>query len=375
MKKIPQMEPWYDDAERSAVAAYMKSDAWLTEHTQTALFEQRLANFIGVQHCSVVPNGTLALVAALWALGVRAGDEVIVPNLTMIATANAAVLLGAQPVLVDVEPQSLGLNPDLITGVITERTRAVIFVPFNGRAGRVQEVAALCREHGIPLLEDAAQALGSYSAEQQLGSIGHLGTFSFSIHKILSTGQGGAVVTNDDKLGQALRRIKDFGRSRGGIDIHDTIGFNFKFTDIQAVIGLTQLEKVPARIKIKRAIYRRYHERLQGVPSVEMVATNLQETTPWFVDIFVPDPNQLQLYLADRGIATRRIYPPINEQVAYDLTGDYPVTKRVAQRGLWLPSAAQLTSADIDRVCAEIADYYGRVARTNVVSAHTQASL
>lgn len=358
MTNIPQMEPWYDEAEEAAVAEYMKSGAWLTDHVKTAEFERALADFVGVRHCIVVPNGTLALVAALWTLGVRAGDEVIVPDLTMIATANAAVLLGAKPVLVDVEPVGLGLDPQSVAAALTPKTKAVIFVSFNGRPGRILEVAALCQAHGIPLLEDAAQALGSYCGSQHLGTIGLVGTFSFSVHKIISTGQGGAVVTSDDELGESLRRIKDFGRSRGGIDIHDTIGFNFKFTDLQAVVGFEQLKKVPLRMRIKRNLYRRYSEGLNNVPSVELIETNVDETTPWFIEILVLDPDGLALHLAKQGIGTRRMYPPIHSQKAFRWPGEYPVSEDISSRGLWLPSGMQLEETDIDRICFEIKRYY-----------------
>lgn len=363
MKKIPQMEPWFDEAEAEAVAAYMRSGGWITEHTQTVAFEQALASFVGAEHCVVVNNGTIALVAALWAVGVRAGDEVIVPNFTMIATANATVLLGASPVFVDIEAKSLGLNDTLVADAITPRTKAVVFVSFNGRAGQVRQVAALCQARGIALVEDAAQSLGSYSGTQHLGTLGVVGTFSFSVPKIMSTGQGGAVVTNDDALGARLRRIKDFGRSRGGIDTHESIGFNFKFTDVQAVIGLEQLKKVPTRMKLKRALYARYQEHLQDLPAVELIPTNLAETSPWFIDVLVPDPDQLQAYLAEQGIGSRRVYPPINEQLAYGWAGYYPVTQEVARRGLWLPSAAQLTEEAVDRVCAAIRKYYAAVSQ------------
>lgn len=358
MKKIPQMEPWFDVAETAAVTNYMQSGGWLTEHTQTAAFEQALANFVGAKHCIAVPNGTLALVVALWAVGVRAGDEVIVPNLTMIASANAAVLLGAKPVLVDVEADSLCLDPALAAAAITKHTKALMFVSFNGRSGQLHAVAELCREQRIALVEDAAQSLGSYSGQQHLGTIGTIGTFSFSVPKIMTTGQGGAVVTNDDQLAATLRRIKDFGRSRGGIDIHNTIGFNFKFTDVQAVIGLAQLKKVPARIKLKKEIYNHYAKKLKDTLGVELIPTNLDETSPWFIDVLVPEPDKLQAHLAEQGIGSRRMYPPINEQKAYQVPGNYPVAQQIGARGLWLPSAAQLTTKDIDRICAAIREFH-----------------
>lgn len=360
MTKIPQMEPWFDEAESKAVGEYMKSGGWMTEHKKTADLEAALGKFIGAKHVVMVPNGTLALVAALWAVGVRAGDEVVVPNLTMIATPNAGLLLGAKPVLVDIEADSLNLDPELVKQAITPKTRAVIFVPLNGRPGRLLEIKEICQQRNIPLVEDAAQALGSYFGNQHLGTFGTLGTFSFSTPKIISTGQGGAVATNDDTLGEALRRLKDFGRAQGGIDIHNTIGFNFKFTDIQAVIGLTQMQKLPTRIQRKRAIYKRYADNFATIKSVAMPVTNLAETTPWFIDIFVDEPDKLAAHLAKQDIGTRRIYPAINTQPALRQAQGktaYPVSEKVASQGLWLPSANQLTDEDIDRVCQAVEEF------------------
>jgi len=358
MSDLLQMYPWLDDAEERAVSEYMKSGGWLTEHIQTKEFERQLADFIGVKHCIAVPNGTLALVAAFWAVGVRVGDEVIVPDMTMIATANAAVLLGATPVFVDVEKEALTLDPSLVEKAITPKTKAVAFVSFNGRAGSLYKVKDICEAHNVVLVEDSAQSLGSYVGSDHLGTVGAVGTFSFSIHKIITTGQGGAVITNDDELGSLLSRLKDFGRSQGGADIHDMIGFNFKFTDVQAVIGQAQLKKVLERIAVKRRTHMQYKERLADVAAIQILDIDLAETTPWFMEVFVPDPDALSEYLAGIGIYARRMYPALHSQKAYGVPGSYPVSEWVAERGLWLPSAMQLTEADIDRVCEGVSAYY-----------------
>jgi perosamine synthetase len=358
MDRIPQMEPWFDDSEARALHHYIRAGGWVTEFEKTAEFERALCAFTGARHCVVVNNGTVSLSLGLLALGVGPGDEVIVPDLTMIATANAAKLIGAEPVFVDVDARTLCLDVGRVAGAVTPRTRAVVHVSLNGRSNDLDALARLCRSRGLRLLEDAAQSLGSRFRGRHLGTVGDAGCFSFSAPKIISTGQGGALVTDDDGLADRARRLKDFGRARGGHDVHDQIGFNFKFTDVQAVIGLEQMKKLPWRVARKKDIYRRYAARLADVPAVRMVPTDLGETTPWFIDVYVEDPERLQAHLAANGVGTRRVYPPVHSQGAYQLADDFPVASHWSARGLWLPSSSRLTDAQVDFVCAAIAGYY-----------------
>ncbi len=357
-RRIAQMEPWFDEKEADALSAYMRSGGWVTEFKKTEEFEECICQFTGSRYCAIVNNGTVALSVALLALEVSPGDEVIVPDLSMIATANCAKMIGAKPVFVDVEPQTLCLDLDRVAEAVTPRTKAVIHVSFNGRANDLERLKAWCRSRGIGLLEDAAQSLGSYSGGHHLGTVGDLGTFSFSAPKIITTGQGGAVITQDSKLAERVRRIKDFGRQQGGVDIHDTIGFNFKFTDIQAVIGIEQMKKLPSRVDRKKAIYDRYRRQLAGLSDIEWIETDLKTTTPWFIDIFTDAPEKLLAFLKVKGIGSRRIYPPIHSQKAYDRDGFYPVTERYSTRGLWLPSSAFLSDEDIDYTCAAVREFF-----------------
>lgn len=359
MDFIPQTEPWFDQAEADAVRNYMLSGGWVTEFHQTRAFEERLCNFTGANHCIATTSGTMALVLALLVVGVGPGDEVIVPDLTMIATPNAARLLGAKPVFVDVEPATLNLDIDKVAAVITRHTKAIIHVSLNGRSNDLDRLKILCREQDLYLIEDAAQSLGSYNRDRHLGTIGDIGCFSFSVPKVVTTGQGGAVITNDDQIAIALRKLKDFGRTEGGNDIHDTMGFNFKFTDVQAVIGIEQMKKLPGRLERKKDIWRRYAVALQDVGAVSLIGTDLTQVSPWFIDIYVDARDRLQAFLKERGVGSRPVYPPIHTQAAYDLGyKSFPVTERFSTRGLWLPSASQLTDDQIDHVCEAIGAFY-----------------
>ena len=355
---IPQMEPWFDEKEARALHEYMLSGGWVTEFKKTKEFEDLICNYTKAKFCLAVNNGTVSLALALIALGVSAGDEVIVPDLTMIATANAAVLIGAKPVFVDVEGETLCLDIDKVEEVLSKKTKALIHVSFNGRTNDLNRIKLFCEEKGFAFIEDAAQSLGSFYKDKHLGRYGTIGSFSFSPPKIISTGQGGALITDSEELALKLKRLKDFGREKGGHDICDTIGYNFKFTDIQAVIGIEQMKKLDGRVKRKREIYKLYFEELLTIPEVEFIETDLEYTTPWFVDIYVEKPHDLGAFLREKNIGTRGIYPALHAQKAYNIRKDYPVSQKYSRSGLWLPSSSRLSDEEIKYITGSIREYY-----------------
>jgi len=360
-KYIPQMRPWLGEEECNAIINYLKEDGWLTEYKKTEEFEHVLAEYLGVKHCIVVSNGTVALTLVGLALGIKYGDDVIVPNYTMIATPNSMKLIGANPVFVDVESETLCLDFSLLEKSLTPRTKAIILVSPNGRYPKcgIDKFLKFAEEHKLFLIEDAAQALGSFYPDgNHIGTVGIAGTLSFSMPKIITTGQGGAVITNDDDIAFKIRRLKDFGRIKSGIDIHESIGFNFKFTDIQAVIGIEQMKKLKYRIARKKEIYKLYQEGLKNIKQVHLFNQDLINTTPWFIDILCENRDALANYLNENGIGTRLMYPPINKQQAYNIIGYFPVSEKVGKMGLWLPSFTQITNEEIFYICDKIKDFY-----------------
>ena len=219
MEFINQMEPWFAQEEKEALNQYMEEGGWLTEFKRTAEFEKRISEYTGTKHCIVVNNGTISLTLMAMAAGIKAGDEVIIPNYTMIATPNSIKMFGAVPVFVDVEFETLCMDIECARKAITAKTKAIFLVTSNGRFPKIgiEAFQKLCEENGLILLEDAAQSLGSrYPNGKHQGSVGLAGSFSFSAPKIISTGQGGAIVTNDDEIAYKLKRLKDFGRSEIG---------------------------------------------------------------------------------------------------------------------------------------------------------------
>lgn len=355
------MEPWFGSEEKEALNQYMEEGGWLTEFKRTAEFEQRITKYTGAKHCVVVNNGTISLTLMALAAGIKAGDEVIVPNFTMIATPNSLKMFGAHPVFVDVERDTLCMDINQAKKAITSNTKAIFFVNANGRYPKsgIEAFQNLCEEYGLIFLEDAAQALGSYYPNgKHQGTFGLAGSFSFSSPKVISTGQGGAIVTNNDEMNFLLRRLKDFGRSGGGNDIHDSIGYNFKFTELQAVIGNEQMKKLPWRVERKKEILRFYKKYLEEVNEIKFFDQDLSCTTPWFIDILAENRDELVIYLKENGIGSRTMYPPINKQIAYRVEGNHPVSNLVGEKGLWLPSASQLSDEQINLVCEKIREFY-----------------
>tara|TARA_R110000772_G_scaffold268725_1_gene398206 strand:- start:15167 stop:16258 length:1092 start_codon:yes stop_codon:yes gene_type:complete len=358
---IMQMRPWFGDEEKKSICEYMDEDGFITEFKRTEQFEQMIAEYTGAKHCIVVNNGTVSLTLSAMAAGITAGDEVIVPNFTMIATPNSVKMFGAEPVFVDVEIETLCLDIDKVKAAITPKTKAIMLVTANGRYPKVgiEAFVKLAKDKNLILLEDSAQSLGSkYPDGRHIGTVGDVGSFSFSAPKIISTGQGGCVITNNDDIANKVRRLKDFGRSGGGNDIHDQIGYNFKFTELQACIGIEQMKKLEWRVERKKEILKRYQANLASISQVKFFEQDLENTTPWFIDVMVEKREELQASLKEKLIGTRVMYPPINSQEAYNVSGEHPVSIQVGAQGLWLPSAGQLTDQEIDRICDAIKAFY-----------------
>ena len=359
MDFIPQMEPWFDECERLALNEYMLSGGWGTEFKKTREFERRIAEYTGAAFCSVTTNGTVSLVIALLACGVGVGDEVIVPDYTMVATPNAAELIGAKAVFVDIDRENLCMDFEKMRQAVTKKTRAVMLVTINGRCPKdMERFAAFCKEKNLRLIEDAAQSLGSACQGKHLGRFGDIGSFSFSAPKVITTGQGGALITDNEELFDKIKKIRDFGREGGGSDHYLYKGWNFKFTDFQAVVGIEQMKKLPWRIERKKEIGRLYEQCLRGTPGIELIPTDYVQTSPWFFDILAERREELQSYLQEKGIGTRKFYPPLHAEPAYGYDASFPVTEEIARKGLWLPSSSRLTDKEVQFVCEVVKSFY-----------------
>lgn len=356
-----QTQPNFDIAEANACFDYMKDGTnFVTEFKQTERLEKTLAEFIGVKHVLMTTSGTMAIVLALLGCGINPGDDVIVPDYTMIATVNAVKLIGANPILVDVDPNRYVLTKTLIEKARTPKTKAVLFVSLNNRQVDLFDIQDYCETTDLVLIEDAAQSLGCRINGRHFGTFGKVGCFSLSTPKIISTGQGGFVVTNDDNLAKTMSMVKNFGRVSGGVDVFDVFGLNMKFTDIQAVIGLEQMKKLPGRVKQMRVLYDEYTTHLKGSP-VRMIDAPDSEYIPWFIDIYTEHRDDLATFLKLHNIQTRPTYPEIHKTPMYsESTPDtFPNTSYVSSHGLFLPSHTLLTSSNVQFICQLIHCYFG----------------
>ena len=295
-------------------------------------------------------------------LGIGPGDEVIVPDVTFIATANAAVLAGAQPVLVDIDPTSLNISVDALTAAITSRTKAIIPVHVSGRAADMEAILRVAAMHGLAVVEDAAEAFMSLHRGQYLGTLGHAGCFSFSPNKTITTGQGGMIVTNDAGLYVRLRELKDHGRpvrGTGGDDAHNTLGFNFKFTNLQAAVGLGQISYLKQRLDRMNRIYKIYATELAGIEGIRLPGFRLDEgESPQWTDAVVDGRDELDKYLHALNVHCRRFWFPLHSQPPY--RGDdklFPNSSSLCPQALWLPSAFTLTDQDVIAVCGHIRNF------------------
>jgi perosamine synthetase len=324
-------------------------------------FERRVAALVGTEYAVAVTSGTAAIALSLMAAGIGPGMEVLVPDLTFVATANAVRMAGADPKLVDVEPIRFGIDPDLVVGAIGPRTRAVVTVDVNGRGADYRRIEPICRERGLILICDAAEALGSSYAGRKLGSFGLAACFSFSANKTVTAGQGGMIVTNDRGLHDRLRELKDQGRRNGGSggdDIHPVLGFNFKFTDVQAAVALAQLDELEERLGLALRRDLIYFERLANRPGLTLPSFEEPGEVRQWTDILVKDRTRIAAALEAVGIGFRAFWHPVHQQKPYYVANDaaFAHTVDISRRGLWLPSRFDLTESDMGRVCGIITE-------------------
>lgn len=358
---IRQIEPWIDNEEIQQLRCIAET-TYVTEGPLTDEFEMRFRRFTGSSHAIAYVNGTLAEFAILKAIGVGPGDEVIVPGMTFIATANAVILAGARPVLCDIERNSIGLDPDLLESLITERTTAIVPVHLYGGMADIDRIRAIADANGIAIAEDAAQAVGVRLRGKHAGTFGKAGYLSFYGNKTMTTGEGAVILVDDPDIAEACFRLKNHGRKVKGTFVHDQIGYNFCFTDVQAAIGLAQFEKLPRIIHRKRQIYDLYRQALTGLNGLSFQEYRPDvEFVPWFTNVFVDDASALSDFLADRAIGSRRFFYPLTLQPCYatdivELT-PCPESEWAFQHGLSLPSSVTLADSEIAEVCETIARF------------------
>lgn len=355
---IPQIQPWIDQRELRELIKVIDS-TWITEGRKTEEFENRFKKITGARYAMAVFNATVGLYCALKAFDIGPGDEVIVPDLTFIASANSVIMAGAKPVFCDIERETLGLDPNQLEKKITFRTKAVMPVHLYGLSAKIDKIINLARKRGLKVIEDAAQAVGVKYKGRQVGTFGDIGIFSFYGNKTITTGEGGLILTDNKELFKKCWRLKNHGRDEKGIFIHDYIGFNFCFTDLQAAVGLAQLKKLKKIIERKRRIREFYQRELKDIKQIEFPSIN-RDTSPvfWFTNIFTDEVSDLVRYLKEKGVQTRRFFYPLHKQPCYNSNGYFPNSEWAYEKGLSLPSSVILKDKELAYICATIKDYY-----------------
>lgn len=329
-----------------------------------ARFEAAFAEASGCRFGVACSSGTAALHLALGAAGVGPGDEVLMPAFTMIATANAAALLGATPVFVDAEPDTWNLATDQLAAKVTARTRAVVPVHIYGHPCDMDPIHDLARRHGLVVVEDAAEAHGAMYRRRPVGSLGDVAAFSFYGNKVLTTGEGGMLTTNDAAIAARARELRALCFSTERHFWHRSVGFNYRMTNLQAAVGLAQTERLPELAERRRHNRARYAAALADVPGLGLPVERPEVRSVFWMfgltvdaDVFGCTRDELRRRLAARGIETRTFFVPMHVQPAYFRAHrgeSYPVAERLGRTGLYLPSGPALSDADIAYVAREI---------------------
>lgn len=358
---IPVNQPLLDGREQELLMECLDTGWISSDGPFVAEFERRFASYIGTDHGVAVCNGTAALETALFAAGIGKGDEIIMPSFTIISCALAAIRLGAVPVLVDAEPVTWNMDVSQIEARITSRTQAIMPVHIYGHPVDMNPLLTIASKHGLMVLEDAAEAHGAEYNGRRCGSIGNVSSFSFYANKIITTGEGGMVLTSDPKMAERARSYRNLGFRPEKRFYHTELGYNFRMTNMQAALGVAQMERIDEFIRIKRRLGGYYSEQLSKLDGIKcQIEKSWAKTVYWMYCIELD--TKLGLTAADmmtrlrqRGIGTRPFFLGLHEQPAlHDLglfKGElYPVTERIARQGFYLPSGLALTEQRVDEV-------------------------
>lgn len=354
-KRIPVYQPDLSGKEKQYVLDCLDS-SWISSiGSYIEKFEKACAAFLGVKHAISVSNGTVALHLALHCLNVGPGDEVIVPTFTYIASVNTIAQAGAKPVFCECRESDWLIDPNDVERKITSRTKAIVAVHLFGAACDMLALREIAKRHGLAIVEDCAESMGSLIDGRHTGTFGEIGTFSFFGNKTITTGEGGMVATNDDALADRLRRVKGQGQSSTRRYWHVELGFNYRMTNICAAIGLAQIERISDILSRKREIARMYRERLAGFPFVFQHSPENVLSSDWLVTLLLPpncDRDRIMEEMLRRGVETRPVFYCAHRLPMYFEVNEYKVSEEISARGISLPSFPALSRQDIENVVA-----------------------
>jgi perosamine synthetase len=356
---IPISKPVFSNQERVNILDCIDS-AWISSAgPYVPKFESMNADYYGVKHGVAVPNGTVALHLALAALGIGIGDEVIVPDLTFAATANAVFYTGAEPILADVERDSWTIDIEKCESLVSEKTKAIIPVHLYGQPCQMDTILAFAQKYRLAIIEDCAEAHGAAFKGQKVGSFGQISCFSFYANKIVTTGEGGICLTNDDQLNERMCILRDHGMHPSKRYWHDRIGYNYRMTNLQAAVGCAQMEHIDQSIQIRDEIFEQYTEILKNHPLLE-IQNELKNRRKvcWLYSILINTDKQgvdiesIQAALKDRNIDSRPFFVPLHEMPPYQKLrhSELNTAVEVYQKGISLPTFINLKKEEVDYI-------------------------
>jgi perosamine synthetase len=358
---IPVYKPYLTGREKEYVNQCLDS-TWISSKGEfIAKFENQFAAYIGAQHATSVCNGTVALHLALAALDLKPGDEVIVPTLTYVASINTIVQAGATPVFVDSLASTWQIDPEDVRIKITHRTKAVMAVHLYGLPCQLDLLADLCKKNDLYLIEDCAEAFGTFFKDQHVGTFGDIATFSFFGNKTITTGEGGMVVTRTQELHDHAYHLKTQGVSPSREYWHDVVAYNYRMTNICAAIGVAQLEQADSIIEKKRQIAAWYRKGLDALPLKIHEEIDGTRHSYWMCSIVLDSAEQrqpLRDHLKNADVETRPLFYPAHTLPPYDTKASFPVAESLSARGMNLPSYPALSRSEVNDVCGLIRQFF-----------------
>jgi len=366
MNFIPVNTPLLDGNEKKYLQECIDTGWISSEGPFVKKFEEAFAQKIGKRYAIAVTNGTTALEAAVRALGIKEGDEVIMPTFTIISCAAAIVRNGATPVLVDSEPDTWNMNVAQIEAKITDKTKAIMAVHIYGLPVNMEPILQIAKKYELKIIEDAAEAIGLEYKGRQCGSIGDISVFSFYPNKHITTGEGGMILTDSDELADRCKSLRDLCFIPDQRFVHKELGWNLRMTNMQAALGLAQLERLDEHLKKKRYIGKKYHELLKDMKCIQLPlpSTSYAKNIYWVFGIIlkesVPfDAKEAMRRLSAKGIGTRPFFWPMHQQPVFNEMGlflreKHPVAERIARRGFYIPSGLAITDDEMIQVAESV---------------------
>ena len=362
---IPVSEPLVTTREIELVLDCLKSGWISSAGTYLDEFEKGWASYCNMPYGIALSNGTTALQLAVRLLDLQPGDEVIMPTFTIISCAQAITYCGGVPVLIDSDPRNWQMDVKQIESRITPRTRAIMVVHIYGHPADMDPILEIAQRHGMMVIEDAAEAHGAEYKGRKCGGFGDISIFSFYANKLITTGEGGMVLTKRKDLAERARSLRNLCFQKKQRFLHEELGYNFRLTNVQAALGVAQMERIEQIVERKRAIASAYTERLRNLKTIELpVEEPWAKNVYWVYGIIIRedtrmDGNLFAQKLAEKGIETRPFFVGMHEQPVFQKMGlfrneSYPVTERLARQGLYIPSGLTLKDEEIEQVCRAI---------------------